>query len=147
VNPTETKLLAISKAARLDVIQLHKIPADWTISRELFPAIEFWKAGALDDFEDQALPFNFDRYLIDSYDPKTIGGTGQTCDWTRAKKQIIATQTPTLLAGGLNPSNVAEAIHRVAPWGIDVSSGVEIAPGEKDLKKVAAFITAARAAG
>ncbi|MCK4564414.1 MAG: phosphoribosylanthranilate isomerase [Verrucomicrobia bacterium] len=83
--------------------------------------------------------------LLDSYDPKTIGGTGKTCDWSQAREMVQALETPVLLAGGLTPDNVAVAIKTVGPWGVDVSSGVEIEPGVKDIAKVEAFITACRA--
>ena len=144
VNPTKDELHAVVKAARLDVIQLHKIPSHWTIDRNLFPSIEIWKAGTFEEIRSQS--FDFDRFLIDSYDPKTVGGTGKTCDWDEAKQAVTTLKKPLLLAGGLTPQNVEQAIQTVHPNGVDVSSGVEISPGKKDLKKVAAFLTAARAA-
>ena len=79
-----------------------------------------------------------------THDP-TVGGTGQTCDWEKAKALVKAVEKPILLAGGLTPDNVAEAIEQVKPWGVDVSSGVETEPGVKDIAKVAAFIAACRA--
>jgi phosphoribosylanthranilate isomerase len=81
--------------------------------------------------------------MIDAYDPHAYGGTGQKADWHAAA--AIARQHPgLLLAGGLTPANVAAAIRLVQPWGVDVSSGVEAAPGRKDHGKVRAFIEAAR---
>jgi len=80
--------------------------------------------------------------LIDAYHPDAYGGTGQRADW-----QIAAALAPTcrlLLAGGLNPTNVAEAVARVQPWGVDVSSGVEREPGRKDHDAVRAFVTHAK---
>ena len=71
-------------------------------------------------------------------------GAGETADWTLAAS--IAAQTRLMLAGGLNAANVADAIRQVRPWGVDVSSGVETAPGRKDPARIAAFIKAARAA-
>jgi phosphoribosylanthranilate isomerase len=68
--------------------------------------------------------------LLDAHDPVRRGGTGLTIDWTRAAS--IAARRPIVLAGGLNPDNVADAIEQVRPFGIDVSSGVETAPGVKD---------------
>lgn len=73
-----------------------------------------------------------------------VSGAGRTADWTRAHE--VARQTEALLAGGLNPDNVAEAIRTVRPWGVDVSSGVESAPGVKSPAKISSFIAAARAA-
>ena len=80
--------------------------------------------------------------LLDAYVPDKPGGTGQRCDWARAKK--IASRHRVILAGGLNPENVAEAIRQVQPYGVDVSSGVEKKPGQKDPEKVAMFIRMAR---
>jgi len=145
VNPSSEELQSIAEKARLDVLQIHGSSIDWTLDRALFPKLEIWGALTPDEFldrEKRAHGFSFDRFLLDSYDPKTIGGTGKTCDWSRAKEVVEASKTPVLLAGGLTPENVCEAIQIVHPWGVDVSSGVEIAPGKKDLEKVEAFIAA-----
>ncbi len=80
--------------------------------------------------------------LIDAFSDQAYGGTGQTVDWTLA--QEAARSTPIILAGGLTPANVADAISHVRPYGVDVSSGVEQNPGKKDPDKVKAFIQAAR---
>lgn len=82
--------------------------------------------------------------LLDAHDPVRRGGTGMTVDWDRAAD--IARRRRLILAGGLTPRNVAEAIERVRPFGVDVSSGVEAAPGVKDPWKVADFVAQARAA-
>ena len=80
--------------------------------------------------------------LLDAFHPTLRGGTGRTADWEMAAK--IARRYKVLLAGGLSPENVASAIRRVAPWGVDVSSGVEAERGKKDPAKVKAFINAVR---
>ena len=74
------------------------------------------------------------------------GGTGERVDWDLAAEVVRLSRTPILLAGGLTPDNVAEAVARVRPFGVDVSSGVEERPGVKDIGKVRAFIQAARRA-
>jgi phosphoribosylanthranilate isomerase len=82
--------------------------------------------------------------LVDSYDAKLQGGSGKTLPWKWAEE--VAASRATMLAGGLNADNVAEAIHAVKPMGVDVASGVEKAPGEKDFQKVCAFVAEARRA-
>jgi phosphoribosylanthranilate isomerase len=82
--------------------------------------------------------------LLDAIDPLRRGGTGQTIDWSRAA--TLARRTRVVLAGGLTALNVSEAIAAVRPFGVDVSSGVEEAPGIKDSAKVARFLERAQAA-
>jgi phosphoribosylanthranilate isomerase len=86
-----------------------------------------------------------DAWLLDAFVPGAQGGTGQTFDWTLAT-QAVHLGTPVFLAGGLTAHNVAEAIRSVRPYGVDVSSGVESAPGRKDPEKVRDFVRAAREA-
>lgn len=80
--------------------------------------------------------------LIDAYHPTLYGGTGHVTDWSMAA--AVAQRHSILLAGSLDPTNVADAIRAVQPWGVDVSSGVEIEPGKKDHGKVREFISAAK---
>jgi phosphoribosylanthranilate isomerase len=81
-------------------------------------------------------------YLIDAYHPTLYGGTGHVTDWTMAAN--IARRYPIMLAGSLTPTNVAEAIQTVKPWGVDVSSGVEAEKGRKDNEKVRRFVKVVR---
>jgi phosphoribosylanthranilate isomerase len=82
--------------------------------------------------------------LVDTHDATQRGGTGRAGDWTLAAR--LAAQYPLLLAGGLTPDNVAVAVRAVRPWGVDVATGVECAPGKKDHAALRAFISAARSA-
>lgn len=84
-------------------------------------------------------------FLIDAYHPWKFGGTGRRTDWHAA--HTLAERFPILLAGSLTLDNVGEAISQVQPWGVDVSSGVESAPGQKDHALVREFIRAAKTAG
>ena len=91
---------------------------------------------------DQAV----DAVLVDSRTAKLLGGTGVTFDWKAARRSFAKLPLRIIVAGGLNLNNVGEAINVLRPWGVDVASGVESAPGKKDPAKVRAFIENARIA-
>ncbi|MCX8062338.1 MAG: phosphoribosylanthranilate isomerase [Anaerolineales bacterium] len=83
-------------------------------------------------------------FLVDASIPGEYGGTGKLTDWELAAS--LAAKKPIFLAGGLTAENIAEAVRRVKPWGVDVASGVEIAPGKKDRVKILSFVRNARQA-
>ena len=89
-----------------------------------------------------------DAVLVDSRADSAPGGTGLTFDWAAARSifQRHAPHLRLIAAGGLNPENVADAMRTLAPWGADVVSGVERAPGKKDAERLHAFVRAARSA-
>jgi phosphoribosylanthranilate isomerase len=87
-----------------------------------------------------------DAILLDSGSPAERGGTGKRFAWKDAAVQIASVSVPVIVAGGLNPENVEEAIMTLRPWGVDVVTGVEREPGKKDPEKIIAFINAARRA-
>ena len=91
---------------------------------------------------------NVDAVLVDSRTAAAVGGTGVAFDWTAASKTVFgnAGKYRLIVAGGLSPANVREAIATLRPWGVDVASGVEAAPGRKDPEKVREFVERARAA-
>ena len=80
--------------------------------------------------------------LLDTYRSNSYGGTGERANWELAAE--LARRTPMLLAGGLTPANVISALTKVCPWGVDVSTGVELSPGIKDRKKVTDFVKTVR---
>lgn len=138
VNREVGQVRQIADFCGLDVIQLHgdESPA---ICRQLAP-YRVIKALRL---RDEKILDRLDSYparaiLLDAYVPDQFGGTGHRCDWQLAAR--VAREYPVILAGGLDSDCVAEAVARVRPYGVDVSSGVEQAPGVKDPHKVAAFI-------
>ena len=92
----------------------------------------------IDGFERQNPP----AFLVDASVKGLYGGSGVTADWSGAAE--LAKQYPLLLAGGLTPENVADAVRQVRPWGVDVASGVESAPGQKDAGKMVEFVKAVR---
>jgi phosphoribosylanthranilate isomerase len=131
-----------AEAAALDVLQLHG-----NEDPEAFRAIglPIWKAIHL----DRAAPAagaRVDAWLADRYSAESPGGTGRRPDWERVRVFAREASAPVILAGGLTPDSVAEAIRTVRPAGVDVSSGVEQAPGRKEIEKVKAFIENARRA-
>jgi phosphoribosylanthranilate isomerase len=87
--------------------------------------------------------YQTDAYLLDAYSPEARGGSGEKFNWNLAV-EAKKFGRPIFLAGGLTSENVAEAVRQVQPFGVDVSSGVESAPGKKDHAKVKAFIQAAK---
>jgi phosphoribosylanthranilate isomerase len=125
----------------LDAVQLHgdESPAFCKkIKHRVIKAVRVKDAGSLKSLSRYAV----DGFLLDTYKQDQWGGTGQVFDWelaTRVKKY-----GPVIIAGGLNPRNVKEAIRKVQPYGVDVSSGVEQSPGKKDPRKVKAFLKAVR---
>jgi phosphoribosylanthranilate isomerase len=96
----------------------------------------------------RALQRDADAIILDTYDRVTgrRGATGKVHDWTVSRALVEQVATPVILAGGLTPENVAEAIRTVRPWGVDVHTGVEDADGTRNLERMRRFITAAKRA-
>jgi phosphoribosylanthranilate isomerase len=131
----------IASLVRLGAVQLH---GEETPEFAAGVSVPVMKALSPGHGDAQAWPPRV-RLLLDVHDPIARGGTGRTVDWTAAAE--IAAQRKIVLAGGLTPDNVAEAIARVRPYGIDVSSGVERAPGIKDHGRLRALFEAVHDAG
>jgi phosphoribosylanthranilate isomerase len=142
VDASADEIGQIVAGAGLSAVQLHGVESP-AMARELAGPV--FRSVTLADAEQVIHEWPVSAtLLLDAADPVRRGGTGVTVDWTRAG--TIARARRTVLAGGLTPANVAEAIATVRPFGVDVSSGVESAPGIKDPEKVAAFLANARAA-
>ena len=152
VDASDHSLAAIVRALNPDFLQLHgaESPARVAAIRRLFglPTIKALGVAAAADFARAAdYAEAADWLLIDAKPPPGAalpGGNGVPCDWRLA--QGFAPAIPWLLSGGLDAGNVAEAIALSGARGVDVSSGVESAPGVKDAGKIAAFVARARAA-
>jgi phosphoribosylanthranilate isomerase len=137
------EVVSVAQMAELDVIQLHgdESPADAAaIARA--SGLPVWKAIAATPGIALAA-WATDAILLDTPSPEK-GGTGLTFDWSIAAGVRERHAGRIVLAGGLSPDNVAAAIAAVAPWGVDVASGVESAPGIKDPARIAAFVAAVR---
>jgi phosphoribosylanthranilate isomerase len=105
--------------------------------------------GAAEHVATVSLDPNVHAVLVDSRTATAVGGTGVAFDWNVAARTLFQNADARhrfIAAGGLNPANVAEAVATLRPWGVDVSSGVEAAPGRKDAAKVREFVARARAA-
>jgi phosphoribosylanthranilate isomerase len=128
------------------IAQLHGEwpPEVWT-AMHAWPVIRAVKVRSGDDIVE-ADPGEAAAILLDAYREGLEGGTGATFDWALAHGARAAGK-PIILAGGLTSDNVAQAISTVRPYAVDVSTGVESAPGRKDAEKMRRFIEAARAAG
>lgn len=128
-------------AAGLSGVQLHgdESPEFCDQLRQSLPSVEIIKALRVRSSQalEQASVYTscVDTLLLDAYHPQQLGGTGKTLDW--ATLEQFSPCCPWLLAGGLTPDNVLDALTQLSPNGIDLSSGVERAPGDKDLDKVA----------
>jgi phosphoribosylanthranilate isomerase len=134
----------VAQLLNLSAVQLHgnELPRDYPTGHRVIKAVPmtdaFQPAAAL-----AAVPARA-TVLLDAHDPVRRGGTGRTIDWSRAEE--AARLRPVILSGGLNAENVGPAIAAVRPYAVDVSSGVESAPGVKDAARLRAFFTAVNAA-
>ncbi len=129
----------------LDLAQLHgaeRLAQFAALRGRAFAAVRE-KAGEAADYPAlAAFGPGAPAFLMDAYVPGEFGGTGVTGDWERAAD--VARQYPIFLAGGLTPDNVGAAVAAVQPWGVDVASGVERAPGVKDHERVREFVERAK---
>jgi phosphoribosylanthranilate isomerase len=148
VDSSITEVVQIVAKTGLNAVQLHG-QENVAYCRELrqqlsknlsgdLPRVEILKALRIRNRQDLENIVNYetvvDTFLLDAYHPQLLGGTGHTLDWSMLADFIP--NRPWFLAGGLNPENISIALRHLKPDGIDLSSGVEISPGNKDLRKV-----------
>jgi len=157
VNADLHEITSIVESCGLTGVQLHwDAPRDlpMRLRMRLGPRVRILRVvysdggGATAAFSPQSVS-SVDAILIDSHTTYAAGGTGVMFDWSAAKEALFqnpAVRQRLVAAGGLTPNNVASAVKTLRPWGVDVVSGVESAPGCKDPDKVRAFIANARAA-
>ena len=143
VTEQPEKINQVVEFCGLNTIQLH---GDEKPEQCFYERVHVIKALRLrDDLSDQHISsFQVSALLLDAYVTGSYGGTGHCCNWERAEE--LSSFHRIILAGGLAPQNVIEAIRKVRPYGVDVSTGVESSPGQKDPEKVATFIKRARKA-
>jgi len=142
VDADEATVRATADAAGLDTLQFHGNESPEYCARFELRTIKAFRvkdSGSLGQLPD----YGTDAWLLDSYVKGVPGGTGKQFNWDLAV-EAKRLGRPILLAGGLTPDNVAEAVGQVMPFGLDVSSGVETAQGRKDAAKVTALIANAK---
>jgi len=146
VDDDADRISEIADAAKLDIIQLHgSEPPEFcnVFKRKIIKAFKIQEQGARGKGQENEIRrYTVSAYLLDTYKEGVEGGTGETFNWEIAKEAKGFGRI--ILAGGLTPQNVAEAVETVMPYGVDVSSGVEQKPGKKDLQKVKNFIERAK---
>ncbi|GAB6099306.1 phosphoribosylanthranilate isomerase [Halanaerocella petrolearia] len=136
-NQSAEEIKEVIANCSLDYIQLHGDETPTFCSQFDLPVIKAFRVKDKSSL-NQLKEYQVDKYLLDTYLPDQLGGTGKTFNWELAKE--AKRYGDIIVAGGLKPSNVAQVIKEINPWGIDVSSGVELEPGKKDQKKVREFI-------
>ncbi|NET01890.1 MAG: phosphoribosylanthranilate isomerase [Sphaerospermopsis sp. SIO1G2] len=141
VNSDLTEIRQVVTASGLTGVQLHgdEPPQFCSQLRQVLPKVEIIKALRVRNLEHLQTTYQYtdvvDTLLLDAYHPQQLGGTGQTLDWQMLQK--FKPSRPWFLAGGLKPENITEALSKLHPDGIDLSSGVENSPGDKNLDQVA----------
>ncbi|MEH1941307.1 MAG: phosphoribosylanthranilate isomerase [Nostoc sp.] len=139
-NASISEISQIVVDAGLTGVQLHgdESPDFCSQVRQALPNVEIIKALRVRSLEHLDTAVDYTKYvdtlLLDAYHPQQLGGTGKTLDW--AMLEQFNPHCPWFLAGGLTADNIGEALSQVNPSGVDLSSGVERAPGDKDLDKV-----------
>jgi phosphoribosylanthranilate isomerase len=142
VNPEEALVTRAIGECNLSLLQFHGDETSEFCTQFSLMSI---KALRVRDAESLKALANFqtDAFLLDAHSKSGLGGTGEQFNWDQAV-EAQKFGKPIFLAGGLTPENVAEAVRKVRPFAVDVSSGVEISPGKKNHAKMKAFIAAAK---
>jgi phosphoribosylanthranilate isomerase len=143
VNPTEAEVELVLRSVPVNLLQFHGDESPEFCEQWQVPYIRALRVQAGVDLAAEAARYPKARgFLLDAVHKGQFGGTGQQFDWALVPESF---NRPIILAGGLNPANVGEGIRRLQPIAVDVSSGVESAPGVKDPEKMQRFIDAAKA--
>lgn len=142
VNPDADEVVRVLDQVPLDLVQFHGEEPPVFCAQFAVPYIKAARVRPDLDLLQYAQHYGAARgLLLDAFDERAYGGTGTGFDWSLIPREL---PLPVILSGGLNPANVADAIRRVGPWAVDVSSGVEASPGIKDARKMAEFFQGVR---
>lgn len=143
-DPAPSDVFAAVEACQLNLLQFHGAePPEFCLQFGMMTV----KAFRVQNAESLAAMKNYrtDAFLLDAFAPGKLGGTGARFNWDLAI-EAKKLGKPIFLAGGLTPENVADAVRQVEPYGVDVSSGVELSPGKKDAQKMRDLVAAVRGA-
>lgn len=141
VDPDRELVQQAVDSGCVDLLQFHGSESEEFCQQFGVPYMKAVRVQGLEQARGEMEQYpSAEMILLDKYVDNVPGGTGQVIDWSIAGQLVSASRLPVVLAGGLNPDNVSEAITQVKPFGVDVSSGVEKDPGEKDLEAVRLFI-------
>jgi phosphoribosylanthranilate isomerase len=144
VDAGPARIESVLAAVPLDLLQFHGDESPAACARYGRPWIKAIRVTPGMDLLECAVDFGAARgLLLDAFVPGVPGGTGERFDWSLIPAGL---PLPVVLSGGLTPDNVAEAVRRVRPWAVDVSSGVEASKGIKDAHKLARFVANAKEA-
>ncbi len=144
VNESTDTLESIMRETGIDLAQLHGDETPENCKKITVPWFKAFRVSP--SFQPQRIQdYGGETFLLDAYSKTHYGGSGQKIDWELAS--TVSAMGKLILAGGLAPENVADAVNKVRPWGVDVCSGVESEPGIKDLLKVKEFINNIRNSG
>jgi phosphoribosylanthranilate isomerase len=139
VNEDRNLALDSSRTAGVDVVQLHGDEPPEYCAGFPMPIIKVFSVGT--DFDPSVIGrYAVAGYLLDTWDPKRRGGSGNTFDWSIAAK-ACGMHGAVILSGGLGPLNIREAIEAAHPYAVDLNSGVEVSPGVKDHDKIKAVVS------
>lgn len=140
VNASVEEIYATIETCGLGLAQLHGDETPEMLSALNGKAFKAFRGVADVEADKRMIASGEPAFLVDAAVKGVYGGSGVTADWSAAAK--LSKKYPLLLAGGLTPENVADAVRQVQPWGVDVASGVESEPGKKDANKMKAFVRA-----
>ena len=143
---TTEETLPVGLMERLDAVQFYSPEFPDVPGKVMVQSFQIKDAGSLDLIEEALRRRRPQAIHLDTYHKDKMGGSGETFNWELALAAKARFDLPLILSGGLTPENVGEAIATVLPYAVDVSSGVEAAPGRKDPARIRAFCRAVRAA-
>ncbi len=145
VNRPPDDVRRIADAWSLDMVQLHAAETPGNLPDYRLPVILAVRVRGVASLAalDHSHPAYF---LLDAYHERLAGGTGRTIDWDLGAQAVRRSPVPVILAGGLTPGNVAEAVRQVQPFAVDVAGGIEQSPGVKSAEKMRRFVAAVRGA-